>query len=71
LVPSDRTGKVSGTATPVEGNAEVITDAAAVASIVDAVKRKYGFVFHVISLIKWIAARGKGTPRVGLRITLT
>jgi PPOX class probable F420-dependent enzyme len=70
LVPSDRAGKVSGTATSVEGTAEVITDAAAVAAVVDAVKRKYGLVFHVISLIKWIAARGRSTPRVGLRITL-
>jgi PPOX class probable F420-dependent enzyme len=70
LVPCDRTGKVRATAAPVEGTAEVLSDAAAVAAIVDAVKRKYGLVFHVISLIKRVTARGQ-IPRVGLRITLT
>jgi hypothetical protein len=69
-VPCDRTGKVRATAAPVEGTAEVLSDAAAVAAIVDAVKRKYGLVFHVISLIKRVTARGQ-IPRVGLRITLT
>jgi hypothetical protein len=41
-----------------------------VAAVVDAVKTKYGLVFHVLFLIKRITARGE-TPRVGLRITLT
>jgi hypothetical protein len=54
LVPSDRAGEVSGTATPVEGTAEILDDPAAVAAAVDAIKRKYGLVFHVIFFIKRI-----------------
>lgn len=70
LVPCDRSGKVRGGATPVEGTAEILSDAAAVAATVDAVKHKYGLVFHVIFLIKRITTRGE-TTRVGLRISMT
>jgi PPOX class probable F420-dependent enzyme len=71
LVPSDRSGKVTGNAAPVEGTAEIVTDADDVVAVVSAVKRKYGLMFHVISLIKKIAARGRTPQPVGLRITLT
>ena len=70
LVPCSQTGKVSGDATRVEGTAEVVTDPAAVAAVRDAIKRKYGLMFHVMTTIERIAARG-AKPRAVLRITLT
>lgn len=69
LVPCSRMGKVSEGAAPVAGTAVVIDDAVGVAAARDAIKRKYGVVFHVITLAERIMARGE-KPRVGLRITL-
>ncbi len=70
LVPCSRSGKVPDGATPVEGTAEILSDATSVAHVQAAIKRKYGLVFTIVTLIEKIAARGT-KPRVGLRITLT
>ena len=69
LVPCSRSGKVDASATPVEGSAEVIDDPAVVAHVQDVLKRKYGLMYRIVTLMERIVARG-AKPRVVLRITL-
>jgi uncharacterized protein len=70
LVPCTQRGKVRDGATPVEGSAVVVDDAAVVSAVRDAIKRKYGLQFHIVTTIERIVARG-AKERVVLRITLT
>ena len=69
LVPCSRSGKVDAAATPVEGSAEVIDDPAVVARVQDALQRKYGLMYRIVTLMERIVARG-AKPRVVLRVTL-
>ncbi len=70
LVPCSRLGKPEDGADPVEGRAEVITDAATVERLAGIIRRKYGLEFQVVTFIERLAARGRRKPRVVLRITL-
>lgn len=68
LVPCGRRGRVSDGAVPIEGTAEVVDDPMVVSRIEAALKRKYGFQYHVVTLIERIAARGN-KERVVIPIT--
>lgn len=70
LVPCSQSGKVRDGATAVEGSAVVVDDATVVSAVRDAIKRKYGLQFHVVTTIERIVARG-AKERVVLRITLS
>jgi uncharacterized protein len=70
LVPSSRMGKVREGAVPVEGTAEVVDDPATVDRLHGLIRRKYGFGYHLVTLIERIAARGN-KPRVVLRIAVS
>jgi PPOX class probable F420-dependent enzyme len=69
LVPCGRTGKVATGETPVAGSAVVVEDGAVVSRVEDALKRKYGLEYRLVTLIERIAARGR-KRRVVLRISL-
>jgi uncharacterized protein len=68
LIPCGRTGKVDTTQPVVNGQAEVIDDHREVSRIESIIKRKYGLVYRVMTIVETIAALGR-KPRVGLRIT--
>lgn len=69
LTPSNRSGKVRDGAVTVEGAALVITDPATVDRLQDQIRQKYGVMYHVVTLIETIVARGR-KPRVIVRITM-
>src|SRR5579884_709490 len=52
MVPCGRTGKIRDGAEPVEGVAEVITDAATVQRLAGVIRRKYGFEFTIVTFIE-------------------
>ncbi len=70
LVPCGRSGKVRDGAHPVEGAAEVITDAATVERLAGVIRRKYGLEFIIVTFIERVLARG-AKPRLILRIALS
>lgn len=70
LAPSGRTGKVRDGVVPVEGTAQVITDAATVNRLQGEIRRKYGLEYRLVTLAEMIAARGR-KPRVILRIAVS
>lgn len=67
LVPCSRSGKVRRGAHPVDGVAEVITDAATVARLAGVIRGKYGLEFAIVTSIERLLARG-AKPRLILRI---
>jgi PPOX class probable F420-dependent enzyme len=69
LVPCSRSGKVRHGAHPVDGVAEVITDAATVARLAGVIRGKYGLEFAIVTFIERLLARG-AKPRLILRIAL-
>ena len=68
LTPCGRTGKVTDDAESTNGSAVVDTDPVEAARVEQLIKAKYGFEFHVITLVERIIARGR-KDRVVLRIT--
>lgn len=68
LIPCGRTGKVDTTQPALTGQAEVIDDHREVSRIESIIRRKYGLVYRVMTVVETIAARGR-KPRVGLRIS--
>ena len=70
LVQCSRFGKPDDGAHPVEGTAQVVTDAATVERLTQVIRRKYGLEFWVVTFIERLAARGRRTPRYILRITV-
>lgn len=70
LVPCGRTGKVREGERPVEGTAEIVTDAGETGRMTDLIRRKYGLEYRVIMFVERVAAR-RQKPRVMLRITLS
>ncbi len=70
LVRCSRSGKVREGAHPVEGVAEVITDAATVQRLAGVVRRKYGLEFFIVTFIERLLARG-AKPRLILRVALS
>jgi PPOX class probable F420-dependent enzyme len=58
LAPCGRSGKVRDGAHPVEGVADVITDAATVQRLAGVIRRKYGFEFTIVTFIERLLARG-------------
>jgi uncharacterized protein len=70
LVPCSRSGKVDAGATPVEGTAEIVSDPTVLSRVEAALKKKYGFMYTVVTLMEKIVSRG-GKPRVVLRIALS
>jgi PPOX class probable F420-dependent enzyme len=70
LVPCSRFGRPDDGAPPVDGTAQVVTDAATVDRLTEVIRRKYGLEFHLVTFIERLAARGRRTPRVILRIAL-
>jgi PPOX class probable F420-dependent enzyme len=70
LVPCGRFGKPDEGAQPVDGTAHVVTDPATVERLTKVIQRKYGLEFHVVTFIERLAARGRRTPRVILRIAV-
>jgi uncharacterized protein len=69
LTPCTRTGKVDEAASTTLGSALVDADPAATARVRQLIKAKYGFGFHVITLLERIIARGS-KDRVAVRITV-
>jgi len=63
-----RTGRVDTSQPALTGQAELIDDDREVLRIESIIKRKYGFVYRVMTVVEAIAARGR-KPRVGLRIS--
>jgi uncharacterized protein len=70
LVPCTRSGKVDDGAKAVEGTAEIVSDPAVVSRVEAALKKKYGVMYSVVTLMEKIIARGT-KPRVVLRIAVT
>jgi uncharacterized protein len=70
LVPCGRFGKPDEGAQPVDGTAHVVTDPATVERLTKVIQRKYGLEFHLVTFIERLAARGRRTPRVILRISV-
>jgi len=70
LAPSSRFGKVREGVSPVEGAAQVATDAETVDRLQAEIRRKYGLEYYLVTFIERIAARGS-KPRVILRISLS
>ncbi len=70
LVPCGRAGKINTAVAPVDGTAEVVADPSVVTRAEEALKRKYGFEYYVVTLIERIAARGAKPPRVVLQISV-
>jgi uncharacterized protein len=69
LTPCGRTGKVNDGAETSYGSAVVDADPAKTARVKELIKAKYGFEFHVITLIERIIARGS-KDRVVVRVTV-
>jgi uncharacterized protein len=69
LRPSSRSGEVAADAPVGTGVAEVVTDEAGVRRGHDALRRKYGLQFRVITGLQRLTGRGKERKRVILRIT--
>jgi PPOX class probable F420-dependent enzyme len=70
LVPCGRFGKPDEGAQPVDGTAHVVTDPATVERLTKVIQRTYGLEFHVVTFIERLAALGRRTPRVILRISV-
>ncbi|MGY4646756.1 PPOX class F420-dependent oxidoreductase [Mycobacterium sp. URHB0021] len=63
-----RTGRVDIRQPALTGQAELIDDDREVLRIESIIKRKYGLVYRLMTVVETIAARGR-KPRVGLRIS--
>jgi uncharacterized protein len=70
LEPSGLRGKPSKGAEPVEGIAEVITDAETVERLAEVIHRKYGLMYRVVTFLERLISGG-AKPRVILRIALS
>ncbi|UMB68093.1 PPOX class F420-dependent oxidoreductase [Mycobacterium paraterrae] len=69
MVPCSRSGKVREGARPVEGVAELVTDAATVQRLAGVIRHKYGFEFTIVTFIERLLARG-AKPRLIIRVAL-
>ena len=69
LTPCGRTGKVNEAAKTTYGSAIVDADPTETARVKQLIKAKYGFEFHVITLVERIIARG-AKDRVVVRVTV-
>jgi uncharacterized protein len=69
LAPCSRSGKVRDGAHPVDGVADVITDAATVQRVAGVIRRKYGVEFTIVTFIERLLARG-AKQRLVLRVAL-
>lgn len=69
LAPCSRSGKVRDGAHPVDGVADVITDAAIVQRVAGLIRRKYGVEFTIVTFIERVLARG-AKQRLVLRVAL-
>lgn len=69
LAPCGRTGKIAEGAKTTTGSAVVDADPTETERVRQLIKAKYGFEFHVITLVERIIARGS-KDRVSVRITL-
>ena len=69
LTPCGRSGKVNEGATITPGTATTDADPTETARIRQLIKAKYGFEFHVITLLERVIARGS-KDRVAVRITV-
>jgi uncharacterized protein len=70
MAPCSRGGKIRDGAPRVDGVAEVITEAATVQRLAEAIRRKYGVEFLIVTFIERLLARG-AKPRLILRIALS
>jgi uncharacterized protein len=68
LIPCGRTGRIDTTQPALTGQAAVVDDHREVSRIETIIKRKYGLVYRMVTIVETIAARGR-KPRVGLRIS--
>lgn len=72
LRPSTRRGEVAPGAPVGTGVAEIVSDEAGVRRGHDAIRRKYGLQFWLITRLEWLVTRGRGRGRrVILRVTGT
>ena len=69
LVPCSRSGKVEPGTAPVDGTAEITSDPSVLSRVENALKKKYGLMYTVVTLMEKIFARG-AKPRVVLLIAL-
>jgi uncharacterized protein len=69
LQPSGLRGKPRKGAKPVEGIADVITDAETVEHLAEVIHRKYGLMYRLVTFLEGLISGG-AKPRVILRIAL-
>ena len=69
IAPCSRTGSVPAGAPRASGHAEVLDDDADVRRVRAVIKRKYGLVFHVVTVVERVMRRGR-EERTALLVTL-